>query len=263
MAADLLDLSGRIALVTGAGQGVGRRIATLLAEHGATVVANDYYLDRAQAAAAEIEAAGGRALAVAADVSDYASVKSMVDEAERAFGVVNILVNNAGNIGATAQIDHSRPPFWETDPASWAPWFGVNAFGPMNCAHAVLPKMVEARDGRIITISSDSGRVGNDGFDAYSASKAAAMGFTRSLARSIGKTGTTVNAVALGTIDTESAQALITDPEYMERRLRHFVIPRTGRVDDAAAMTLFLASPAAAWITGQTIPVNGGFSFNL
>lgn len=259
---DILDLGGRVALVTGAGQGVGRQVALQLADAlgSGGVVVNDYVLARAEAVAEEIKAAGGRAIALQCDVSDHAAVKDMVAKAAADLGVVGILVNNAGNAGALGM--PIRVPFWETAPTDWTASLAVNLLGVMHCCRAVLPQLVaRATGGRIITIVSDAGRVGEAGFEAYSAAKAGAAGFTRSLARSAARYGITANNVALATIRTPAVDAALAGVDE-SALLRNYLIRRLGEPRDVAAMVAFLASPAAEWITGQTYPVNGGFSVN-
>ena len=261
---DILDLSGRVALITGAGQGVGRQIALHFAAHGADgVVVNDYFLDRAQLVAGEIEAAGGRAIALQADVSDLASIKAMVTKAEQRFGKVDILVNNAGNAGANPDAD-ARKPFWETGPEAWNSFLGVNLYGVINCASACIPQMIEHRGGRIITIISDAGRMGEAGLEVYSGAKAGAAGFTRALARSLGRHQITANCISIAATMTPAIEArLKSDPERLKKMMEKYVIRRPGQPTDIANMALFLASEASAWITGQTYPVNGGFSFAM
>lgn len=260
----LLDLGGQGAFVTGAGQGAGRGIALMLARHNAGGVAvNDFVMERAQAVAAEITDLGVRAVAVQADVSDHASVADAFNKARAALGPITILVNNAGNAGPNAAMGRS-PPFWETQPAEWDRFFATNTRGVMNCCHVALPEMVQQNRGRIVTIVSDSGRVGEPRLAVYAAAKAAAAGFVRSIAKETGRYGITCNAISLSTLeplmgDAQLAQFLLSD--QVKAQLSHYTIRRFGKPDDVAAMTLFLCSDAASWITGQTYPVNGGYSF--
>jgi len=257
---DLLSLDGRVALVTGAGQGVGRQVARHFAAHGAAaVVVNDYFLDRAQAVAAELEAEGARALAVACDVTDYAGVRRMVADAEAEIGPIDILVNNAGNAGPETSIADPTP-FWETEPEQWAPWLGANLFGVLNVTHAVVGGMVARGYGRVVTIVSDAGRVGEPNLVVYSGAKAGAAGFMRALAKAVGRAGVTANCISLSAMRTPATDEMIADDDVRKRLLRSYVIRRLGEPDDAANMTLFLASGAASWITGQTYPVNGGYA---
>ena len=262
---DVLHLGGRVALVTGAGQGVGRQIALHLAAHGASgVIVNDYHLDRAEAVAAEIEALGAKALPIAGDVSDLASVRAMVDDATRVMGPIGILVNNAGNYGADPTAD-VRAPFWTTGPETWDKAIGVNFYGVINTATAVVPKMIESEiPGRIITIISDAARYGDPGMEIYAGAKAGAAGFTRSLARSLGRHLITANCVSISGINTPRIAAILADdPELGKKSLEKYIIRRLGEPTDVANMVLFLASDASSWITGQTYPVNGGFTLAI
>lgn len=259
---DLLDLGGRVALVTGAGQGVGRAIALRLAEHGAgAVVVNDYYAERADAVAAEIESLGCKALGIAADVTDRDAVNHMFDDAATAFGPVGILVNNAGNMGP--HTPDTTTPFWEQTPELWERSIGVNLYGVMYCAQAALPGMIEQKAGSIITIVSDAGRVGEPGLEAYSAAKAGAAGFVRALARGVGKFGIRANCVSLSATNTPTVPVPSADSEIGQKILRPYIIRRFGEPEDAANMVLMLAGDATGWVTGQTIPVNGGFALAL
>lgn len=262
--ADPLDLGGQIAFVTGGGQGAGRAIALALAKHNAGGVAvNDYVLERAEAVAAEIKAMGVPAVAVQADVGDYTSVKTAMDAAQSSLGPVTILVNNAGNAGPNADM-RASPLFWETEPQEWDRYFHTNLFGVMNCCHAALPGMVKQGKGRIVTIVSDSGRVGEARLAAYSAAKAGANGFVRSIAKEAGRFGITSNAISLSTLEPPLPPGQLTEYLASERAKTHvsrYVVRRFGKPDDVAHMTLFLCSDAAEWITGQTYPVNGGYSF--
>ena len=260
---NLLDLDGRVALVTGAGQGVGAQTARYLAGYGAKVVVNDFFADRAEAVAEEITKDGGNAVAAQGDVTDLDSVQRVVELGASAFGAVDVLVNNAGNAGADAH-GITGKPFWEKDPAEWEPFLRVNLYGPMHCCRAVIPGMIEAgRGGRIITVISDAGRVGEPGLEAYSAAKAGAAGLTRALARSLGRFDITANNVAIAATRTPAVAAMTENEDLAKRVLRSYIIRRFGEPSDVAAMITFLASGASGWITGQTYPVNGGFSVNL
>jgi 3-oxoacyl-[acyl-carrier protein] reductase len=261
---DLLDLGGQVAFVTGAGQGAGRGIAVMLARHNAGGVAvNDYVPERAAAVVDEITALGVPALAVPADVGDHAAVRAAIAAATETLGPVTLLVNNAGNAGPLHQIGIS-PPFWETDPAEWDRYFRTNAQGVLNCCHAAIPGMIAQRRGRIVTIVSDAGRVGEPHLAVYAAAKAAAAGFMRSIAKEAGRHGITANCISLSTLVPPIEEPALTqflESDQAKRQVSRYAIRRMGRPDDVAAMTLFLCSDAASWITGQTYPVNGGYSF--
>jgi 2-hydroxycyclohexanecarboxyl-CoA dehydrogenase len=263
---DILDLGGRIALVTGAGQGVGRQIALQLgaAQGSGGVVVNDYVLERAEAVAEEVRAAGGTAIALQCDVSDHAAVKEMVARARADLGVVGILVNNAGNAGATPSPDLAKP-WWEVGPDVWQSFLGVNLYGVMNCTGAVIPGLLERQaPGRIVTIISDASRWGDAGLEIYAGAKAGAAGFMRSVARSLGRYGITANCVAIALTATPAVERTLKgDPERLKRTLEKYIIRRPGQPEDVANMVQFLASDASPWITGQVYPVNGGFSFAL
>ena len=262
---EILDLAGRPALVTGAGQGVGRQIALHLAAHNAGgVIVNDYVLERAEAVVEEIRQEGGKAIALQADVSDFGNVKDMVAKAEAEFGKIGVLVNNAGNAGANPDPD-LRKPFWETDPSVWNSFIGVNLYGVMNCTAAVVPGMIERQaPGRIVTIISDAGRYGDAGLEIYAGAKAGAAGFMRACARSLGRYQITANSVAIALTATPAVEnRLKADEATFKKMMSHYVVRRPGRPDDIANMVLFLASDASSWITGQTYPVNGGFTFAL
>ena len=258
-----IDLSGHRALVTGAGQGVGRAIAVGLAQAGADVVVNDLVGERADGVVREIEAAGGTASSSVFDVSDHAAVTGAITGA----GPVDILVNNAGNAGVEGF--GQRGPFVESDPATWEPYLRVNLYGAMHCTHAVLAGMQARGWGRIVTIVSDSGRTGDKYMAAYSAAKAGAAGFMRAIALEAGQHGITANCVALGTMRTAATEPFWADHEDQAGNqaaralLQRYVIRRPGQADDVAPLVALLASDAASWITGQTYPVNGGFSFGL
>ena len=264
MSKDILDLDGRVALVTGAGQGIGQQIALHLAGHGSGGVAvNDYHLERAEAVAEEIRASGGKAIAVQADVTDLAAVKAMVEKVQAALGPVGVLVNNAGNLGATPTED-ARKPFWETGPDAWNQAIGVNLYGVLNCTAAVTPGMIARKaPGRIITIVSDAGRNGEPGLEAYSAAKAGAAGFMRAVARALARFEITANAVSISTVRTAINEAQFQDAALVKRVFEKYIVRRPGTPDDVANMVLFLASNASPWISGQTYAVNGGFTVSL
>ncbi len=254
-----LDLQGRRALVTGAGQGVGRAIAHGLAGAGAEVVVNDVDGRRAAEVVEEIVDAGELALAAVFDVTDFGQVA----DASSDVGGIDILINNAGNGGVEGIV--GRGPFAESDPADWEPYLRVNLYGVLHVSRVFLPGMVASGWGRIITVVSDSGRTGDAYLAAYSAAKAGAAGFTRAVARENGRHGITVNNIALGTMRTPLSEPLWADAENEQAKaiLANYVVRRPGVPEDAVGMTVFLASDHASWITGQTYPLNGGYSFAM
>jgi 3-oxoacyl-[acyl-carrier protein] reductase len=256
-----IDLEGRRALVTGAGQGVGHGIVRALAEAGAVVVVNDIRAAQAETVAEELRAAGGKAEALPFDVTDWTQVLEAVD----GYGGVDILVNNAGNAGAEAF--PGIADFVTSDPAEWQRFFAVNLFGVMHCTRAVLPSMISNDWGRVVTIVSDAGRYGTSKVAPYAAAKAGAAGFCRSIAREVGRYAITVNCVSLSTIETPTTErpppATPEEEAARKARMKPYVIRRRGTPDDVAGMVTFLASDHASWITGQTYAVNGGFTFSL
>jgi|SRR5829696_7121963 len=254
-----LDLSGRSALVTGAGQGVGAAVARHLAACGARVIVNDVVEARARGIVAEInERAPTEAIAARADVTSYDEVAAMV----AASGPIDILVNNAGNAGTSDAFGSMTVPFWETPPSSWDGFLDVNLKGVMHVTHAVLPGMIERPHGRVVTIVSDAGRVGEARLAAYAAAKAGSAGFTRSTARAVARYGATANCISLGTVRSPEHDAA-ADPDQDDNQLEHYLVRRFGTPNDVAGMVLLLASDSGSWITGQTIAINGGFSFTL
>jgi 3-oxoacyl-[acyl-carrier protein] reductase len=246
--------------VTGGGQGIGRGIASGFAAAGAEVVVNDLRSERAEEVAEEILAGGGRALVSVFDVTEHAEVTSALDRLDG----VDILVNNAGNAGRENHTS-GRGLFVDTAPADWEPYIRVNLYGVLYCTRAALPGMIAQGWGRVITIVSDTGRTGDKYMAAYSAAKAGAAGLTRSLALETGQFGVTVNNIALGTMRTPLSEAFWSEPGRPEAKaiLQNYVVRRPGLPEDVASLALFLASSQASWITGQTYPPNGGYSFAL
>ncbi|OMB84216.1 SDR family NAD(P)-dependent oxidoreductase [Mycolicibacterium conceptionense] len=254
------DLSRRRVLITGAGQGVGRGLADAFAAADATVLVNDLRGERAEAVAAELKDAGGDAMAVPFDVTDFAAVTEALTQA----GPVDILVNNAGNAGAEGFA--ARMPFAESTPADWDPFLQVNLYGVLHCTRAALPAMVERQWGRVVTIVSDAGRTGDASGAVYAAAKAGAAGLTRSIALENGRYGITANNIALGTMRTPLTEPLwaeMADSPQAKAILSRYPIRRPGLPEDVAYLAVLLASDHGSWITGQTLPVNGGYSFAM
>jgi NAD(P)-dependent dehydrogenase (short-subunit alcohol dehydrogenase family) len=245
----MFDLTGHVALVTGAGQNVGAGIARALAAQGAALVVNDFHADRALRVAEEINQAGGQAVAIAFDVTDLAEVIAGFDQATARLGHVDVLVNNAGTGGPTEPMHVAQ--FAEMAPDKWAPIIAVNLFGPMNCAKAAIGSMIDRQWGRVITISSGAGQIGmNIGVSPYAAAKAGASGFMRHLAIENAKHGVTVNTISLGLVRD--------DPGMVEALAKTIPVGRMGTPTDVGALAVYLASDEASWLTGQTIGLNGG-----
>ena len=241
----MFDLTGRTALVTGAGQNVGAGIARALAGRGAAVVVNDIDAGRAAAVVDEIVSAGGRAVAAPFDVTDLAAVTAAVNGLDR----VDVLVNNAGNGGA---LPMPVQPFREMDPSAWEGPIRVNLYGVLNCTRAVINSMCDAGWGRVVTISSGAGTGGvNIGVSPYSAGKRGGISFMRSLALEVARSGVTANTLALGLMG-------MPDPQITSHLARAIPVGRTGTPEDVAAACVWLVSDEAAWMTGQTIQLNGG-----
>lgn len=244
----MFDLSGRVALVTGAGQNTGAGIARGLARQGANVAVNDLFAERADASVHGIVEAGGRAQGFAFDVTDLDAVHAGVREIEDTLGPIDILVNNAGvpeGMGVAQ--------FRDLAPGEWKKFIDLNLYGVLGCCKAVVDGMVERGFGRIVTISSGAGQTGIPlGVSVYGASKAGAIGFTRHLALEIASTGVTVNCVSLGLMNNVGGEEVVAALEK--------TVPagRLGSPEDVAAAVIYLASNEASWVTGQTLGVNGG-----
>lgn len=243
----MIDLSGRVALVTGASRGIGRATALALARQGARVAVASRG-DHAAGVAAEIGAAGGEALAVPVDVTDGSSVDAMVAAAVDRFGRVDVLVSNAGITRDQLMLRMRRE--------DWDAVLATNLTAAFTCVQAVLRPMVKQRAGRIITISSVVGQAGNAGQANYAASKAGLIGFAKALALEVASRGITVNVVAPGVIETDMTRALAGDAH--ESWAQRIPMGRLGRPEDVADAVCFLASDEASYITGQVLAVNGG-----
>ncbi|HYR95079.1 MAG TPA: 3-oxoacyl-ACP reductase family protein [Candidatus Binatus sp.] len=248
-------MKGSVALVTGAGRGIGRAIALRLARDGAAVGVADIDRTNAEAVAAEIVGAGGRASGIAADVADLPAVETAVRSVETALGPIDVLVNNAGW--------ERLAVFAESDPALWDRLIAINFRGPLNVTRAVLNGMIGRRRGRIVSISSDAGRVGSTGEVVYSGCKAAVIGFSKALAREVARHGITVNVVCPGPTDTQ----LLADVMVGERGAkilagmqRAIPLGRLGKPEDVAGAVAYLASDEAAYVTGQVLSVSGGLT---
>ncbi len=259
-----MGINDRVALVTGGGRGIGREICVSLASEGAAVAVNDLFQDRADETAAEIKGNGGRAVGVAFDVMDTAGIAAAVDQITRELGPVDILINNAGIPAVTAQdaIPSTGGLFAGSEREQWDRTMGLITYGVLNCTRAVTESMCERRWGRIVSIISDAGRVGEPRLVAYSMAKAGVVGFSKALAKEVGRFCVTVNCVSPATTETEATAAWIRSQG--DQIMRGYPLAkglnRLGRPSDIASAAVFLASQRAEWITGQVLSVNGGYS---
>ncbi len=246
-----VTLNEKIAVVTGGAQGIGRALCLALADAGASIAVADIQDGPAQETAGLIETSGGRAAALHVDVTNDGSVREMMQACVAAFGGIDILVNNAGifPIQALSAIT----------PADWDRVMDINLKGTFLCSQAALESMRQRGGGRIINIASVSGLVGAVGFAHYAASKAGVIGFTKSLAREVAPMKITANAVAPGIIDTGTALQVFPS-QALEYYKTQVPLRRLGHPEDFTALVVFLASPAAAYITGQTYTVDGGYT---
>jgi 3-oxoacyl-[acyl-carrier protein] reductase len=243
-----MDLRGKVSIVTGSGQGIGKAIALTLARHGSAVAVVDVNLEQATQAAEEARQLGVDALALKVDVADHAAAVSAVKETVAKLGRVDILVNNAG-ITRDNLLLRMKPEDFDLV-------LSINLKGTFNFTSAVLPGMLKQRSGRIVNVASVMGLVGNAGQTNYSASKAGVIGFTRSTAKEVASRGITVNAVAPGFIETAMTQKL---PEAArEEILKRIPLGTTGRPEDVANGVLFLASSLASYVTGHVLVIDGG-----
>jgi NAD(P)-dependent dehydrogenase (short-subunit alcohol dehydrogenase family) len=245
-------LTGRVAIVTGAGQGIGRVFAKAFALAGAIPVIAEHNGARGKAVAKEIRDAGGKVLAVESDVAEPTSVERLIAVVEKELGRIDILVNNAGFFSTL-----EMRPFEQIPLSEWEEMLRVNVTGQMLCARAVLPAMRRAQWGRIINMSSGAVTLGRPNYLHYIASKAALIGMTRSMAHELGKDGITVNAIMPGAVFTEIERKTVT-PEQKARIIAQQCVPRAEVPEDLVGIMLFLASEASAFLTGQALTVDGG-----
>ena len=242
-------LEGKIAIVTGGGQGIGKAIAEKMAAEGATVVVTD--LDEAGASQTAAGLAG--AVAIGVDVTDRAGVQAAVERVLGWYGRIDVLVNNAGWDKAS--------PFVDSDPADWDRAIAVNLYGVLNTCKAVLPVMAGQGSGAVVNLGSDAGRVGSSGEAVYSAAKGGVIAFTKSLAREMARHQVRVNCVCPGPTDT-ALFASFAGPKLREALTKAIPFRRLGQPGDVANVVAFLASDDAGFVTGQTVSVSGGLTMS-
>jgi 2-hydroxycyclohexanecarboxyl-CoA dehydrogenase len=263
-----LGLAGRVAVVSGGASNIGRAIALAMAAEGARVAILDLDAEQAERVAATARSGGaGDALAVQADITDLPGLATVVATVTDRWGPVDVLVNNAGWA--------RRARFLDQDPGESAKLIEVNLIGPMNLTRAVLPVMVERRSGSVVSIGSDAGRIGEKQEGAYGAAKAGVISLSKTLAREYGRSGVRFNVVCPGatvpdlpehvsgsSLWNQEEYAVYRDPATQEAIARHYPLGRLGRPEDVADAVCFLASDRAAFITGQTLSVSGGYTMS-
>src|SRR4030043_860514 len=263
------DLKGKVAIVTGSGDGIGRMTALTLAGEGANVVVNDIDLTRAEKVADEARALGVKALAIKAAVDNPEEVNAMVKKVIEEFGKVDILINNAGR-GVNWEAGKTPRPFAETEKEDWDYTISLCRYGVLNCTRAVLPGMIQRKYGKIVNMISDAGRIGEPFMAAYSAAKGGIIAFQKALAREVGRYNINVNGVSAGATDTErilatreKTRAKLGEEAFQKRleaQLKVYPIRRFGEPADLARRCVFLSSDLSKHVTGKTISVSGGFS---
>ena len=247
-------LAGRHTLITGAASGIGRATAIRLGEEGAPIGILDRDGEGAEATAAEIRDAGGRAIGYAVDITDMSAVEKAVDAFERQSGPIRALVNNAGwDLAAS---------FLDTGPEQWRKVIDINLYGPLNVTKTVLSRMVERGCGSVVSIASDAGRVGSSGESVYAACKGGIIAFSKSVAREVARKGINLNVVSPGPSDTPLFADFDPSGKLAKSLERAIPMRRLGKAEDYPGIVAFLLSDEAAFITGQTISVSGGLTMH-
>jgi 2-hydroxycyclohexanecarboxyl-CoA dehydrogenase len=255
---EMRGLKDKVVVITGGGGGIGSSTCLRYAEEGARVVVWDINLTAAESLVSKIKATGGDALAIAADLTDFAATGAAVVDIETRFGPIDILVNNAGW--------DLFVPFLKSQPDFWSKLIDINLRSVLNITHPVLSRMVERKAGRIVSIASDAGRVGSSGESVYAACKAGIIAFSKTLAREHARHGITFNVVCPGITATDMLENFMDASGNKEKLREAFTkaVPmgRMGRPDDLPGAILFLSSDDAAFITGQVISVSGGLTMH-
>lgn len=249
------SVAGRVVIITGAGQGIGREFARQFAAAGAFPVVADLNLENAQKVVAEIAAAGGKGTAIKVDIGDRASVDAMVASTLNEYGRIDVLVNNAA-IFATLE----KRPFDQIPIQEWERVMRINVTGVFNSVCAVTEAMRKAQWGRIVNISSDAVRLGVANYLHYVASKSALIGMTNALARELGVHGITVNCIRPGGVSTEVDRTVNPTLERRQQQLAQQCVPKSQVPADLVGLVMFLSSPASSFVTGQTIACDGGLT---
>jgi len=248
-----MKLKDKAAIVTGAGQGIGRAIALAMAREGAKICVADLNPETANKVAAEIKGMGGKAIAVQVDITSLEQVKKTVEKTIAELGCVDILVNNVGW--------DKMELFIQSEPATWDKVININFKGPINFFKAVLPHMIERKYGKIVSIASDAGRVGSSGEAVYSGAKGGIIAFSKTVAREVARYGITVNCVSPGPTDTPFfAQVAGDNPAIAEGLKKAIPLRRLAQPEDIAGAVAFFASDEAGYITGQVLSVSGGLN---
>ncbi len=246
-------LQGKVAIVTGAAQGIGRAIAMRLAAEGAAVAIADVLEDAAERTAAEIRSSGAKAIAVALDVTKFDDAVRAADMVEKELGPIDILVNNAGW--------DKLEPFVNSSPETWDKIIAINYRGVLNCCRAIAPKMQARSSGKIVSIASDAGRVGSTGEAVYAGCKAGIIGFSKTLARELARNRINVNVVCPGPTKTALLREAMAGREgVLEAMAKGIPFRRLGQPEDLAGAVAFLASSDADYVTGQVLSVSGGLT---